>query len=150
MDILLILTGNPHELGTFNTLGGLGNFSADTTNLINGQGTLATAGAKVIYVGLGWQVMDNLHLDFAFGNAKADKPPGTNYYNWNTGTNFTTDWDEEVGNEYDFTLKWTPMENLEYKVMGGYLDAGDFWKQGSTTTKIDNMYTLFHALTVTF
>ncbi len=91
MDILMILTGNPEELGTFNTLGGLGNFSADTTNLVNGQGTLATAGAKIIYAGIGWQAMDNLHLDFAFGNAKADKPPGINYYNWNTGTNFTTE-----------------------------------------------------------
>lgn len=150
MDILMILTGNPEELGTFNTLGGLGNFSADTTNLVNGQGTLATAGAKIIYAGIGWQAMDNLHLDFAFGNAKADKPPGINYYNWNTGTNFTTEWSEEVGNEYDFTLKWTPMENLEYKIRGGYLDAGDFWKQGSATAKIDNMYTLFHALTITF
>ena len=150
MDILLILTGNPHELGTYNTLGGIGNFSADTTGTTAGQGTLATAGAKVIYVGLGWDVMENIHLDFAYGNAKADKPPGTNLINDATGANYTTDWDEDVGNEYDITIKWTPMENLEYKIMGGYLDAGDFWKKGVANAKIDNMYTLFHALTVTF
>ena len=150
MNILLILTGNVHELGTYNTLGGLGNFSADATGTTAGTGTLATAGGKIIYVGLGWDVMENLHIDVAYGNAKADKPPGTNLINDATGANYTSDWDEDVGNEYDLTIKWTPMENLEYKIMGGYLDAGDFWKRGSTTAKIDNMYTLFHALTVTF
>jgi len=150
MDILLILTGNVHELGTFNSIGGLGNFSADTTGTNLGTGTLATAGGKIIYVGLGWNVMENLHIDVAYGNAKADKPPGKNLINDATGVNYTTDWDEDVGNEYDLTIKWTPMENLEYKIMGGYLDAGDFWKKGVANAKIDNMYTLFHALTVTF
>lgn len=150
MDVLLILTGNVNELGTYNTLGGIGNFSADTTGTTAGRGTLATAGGKIIYVGLGWDITENIHLDVAYGNAKADKPPGTNLINDATGANYTTDWDEDVGNEYDLTIKWTPMENLEYKIMGGYLDAGDFWKKGVANAKIENMYTLFHALTVTF
>ncbi len=152
MDIALILTGDPHELGTYNALGGLGNFSADTQALSQGAqvGTTAMAGGKILYLGVGFDVMENLNLDFSWANAKVDKPPGTNTYDVTTGANYTTDWNEEVGNEYDFKLTWTPMENLEYKIHGGYLDAGDYWKKGNATAQIENMYTLFHALTVTF
>ena len=151
MDIALILTGDPHELGTYNILGGLGNFSADTQSLDDPlTGTTAMAGAKIFYVGFGFDVMENLNLDFVYANAKVDAPPGTSYYNVLTGANYTTEWSDEVGNEYDFTLRWTPMDNLEYKIQGGYLDAGDYWKKGVSTAKIDNMYTLYHALTITF
>lgn len=150
LDIALILTGNPHELGTYNTIGGVGNFSADARSLTPGTGTLALSGGKLLYFGLGWNILENLNLDVAYINAKADKPPGTNLYDPGTGANFTTDWNDDVGSEYDLTLKWTPMENLEYKIMGGYLVAGDFFKKGDPTAKLDNMYTLFHALTVTF
>jgi len=150
LDIALILTGNPHELGTYNTIGGVGNFSADARSLTPGTGTLTLAGGKLLYFGLGWNILENLNLDVAYINAKADKPPGLNTYNPATDANYTTEWDDDVGSEYDLTLKWTPMENLEYKIMGGYLVAGDFFKKGVATAKIDNMYTLFHALTITF
>jgi len=150
LDIALILTGTTHELGHEATLGGVGNFAADPRSLTPGTGILSLSGGKLLYFGLGWNILENLSLDVAYINAKADKPPGTNTYNTATDANYTTDWDDDVGSEYDLSLKWTPMENLEYKIMGGYLVAGDFFKKGVATAKIDNMYTLFHALTITF
>lgn len=151
LDIALILTGNSQELGIYNTLGGgIGNFSADTLSLNQKQGTLAMSGGNIIYLGLGWDIMDNLSLDLAYANAKADSPPGTSTYDSTTGANYTTDWSDEVGDEYDFALKWTPLQNFEYKIQGGYLIVGDFWKQGAANAQIDDMYLLYHAMTISF
>ena len=52
--------------------------------------------------------------------------------------------------EYLSRIRQNNFFNLEYKIHGGYLTAGDYWKKGVSTAKIDDMYTLYHALTITF
>ncbi|MDD3993508.1 MAG: hypothetical protein PHV70_15300, partial [Desulfobacteraceae bacterium] len=79
-----------------------------------------------------------------WANAKADKPAGATMY----GT--PADWDDEVGDEFDFKVSWKPWPNLEYKFIAAYLDAGDFWKCGDPTAKIDNLTTFYNALTISF
>ena len=58
--------------------------------------------------------------------------------------------DDDMGNEYDFTLTWKFLDNLEYKFVAAYLDAGDFWQQGDDSDDIEDLYTFYNSLTLTF
>ena len=152
LDIAFLLTGSGEyaRAGLENTLGGLGNFSADPRSFVGQVGTLATAGAKLLYVGAGFSPMENLDLDFVYANAKADAPPGTKTWDPVNNAVYGANWDDEVGSEYDFIATWTPMENLEYKFVCAFLDAGDFWKQGVANADVEDNLTLYHGLTISF
>jgi len=149
LDIAFLLTGdNDHYTSDLtNSLGGgIGNFAGNSQNPLGTDyaGALAMAGAKMFYLGFDYKPIDTVTLGLTWANAKADKPAGATMY----GT--PADWDDEVGDEFDFKVSWKPWPNLEYKFIAAYLDAGDFWKCGNPTAKIDNLTTFYNALTISF
>ncbi|MDY0311024.1 MAG: hypothetical protein RBR20_02765, partial [Desulfobacterales bacterium] len=107
-------------------------------------GSLAMAGAKLFYLGFDYKPIDTVTVGLTWANAKADKPPGPSFYN------VAQEWDDEVGDEFDFKVVWKPWPNLEYKFIAAYLDAGDFWKQGADNKPIDDLTTFYNALTISF
>jgi len=149
LDIAFLLTGdNDHYTSDLtNSLGGgIGNFSGNAQDPLGAEygGALALAGAKMFYLGFDYKPIDTVTLGLTWANAKADKPPGPQIY-----SNVAQEWDDEVGDEYDFKVVWKPWPNLEYKFIAAYLDAGDFWKQGGTK-EIDDLTTFYNALTISF
>jgi hypothetical protein len=149
LDIAFLLTGdNDHYTSdlTDSLGGGIGNFSGEAKNPYSSNqysGALAMAGAKMFYLGFDYKPIDTVTLGLTWANAKADKPAGPQMYG-------TAQWDDEVGDEFDFKVSWKPWPNLEYKFIAAYLDAGDFWKCGNPTAKIDNLTTFYNALTISF
>ena len=150
LDIAFILTGdNDHYTADLtNSLGGgIGNFAADTLDMNATsayRGALALAGAKMLYLGVDYKPIDTLTVGLSWANAKCDKPPGPQIYA------IAREWDDDVGNEYDFKVVWKPWENLEYKFVVAYLEAGDFWKQGAANVQVDDLTTFYNALTISF
>ncbi len=150
LDIAFLLTGdNDHYTSDVTNFlgGGIGNFSGNSQNLAANSdyaGALALAGAKMFYLGIDYKPIDTLTLGVTWACAKADQPPGPDIYN------IAEEWDDEVGNEYDFKVVWKPWENLEYKFIAAYLEAGDFWKQGAADLEVDDLFTLYNALTISF
>ena len=73
-----------------------------------------------------------------------------------TGVNYQTitipgeKWDDDHGSEYDFTLTWDIFENLEYKFVAAYLDAGDYWKMGVEDAEVEDTYSLYNSVTLSF
>ena len=149
LDIAFLLTGdNDHYTSDLtNSLGGgIGNFAGNSQDPLGTDyaGALAMAGAKMFYLGFDYKPIDTVALGLTWANAKADKPPGPMIYGAGT-----PEWDDDVGDEYDFKVVWKPWPNLEYKFIAAYLDAGDFWKQGGTK-QIDDLTTFYNALTISF
>ena len=151
LDIAFLLTGdNDHYTAdlTDSLGGGIGNFAGNSQDPLASSpyaGALALAGAKMFYLGFDYKLMDTLTMGLSWANAKCDKPPGPKIY-----STATAEWDDDVGNEYDFKVVWKPWENLEYKFIAAYLKAGDFWKQGNPSAKIDDLTTFYNALTISF
>jgi hypothetical protein len=149
LDIAFLLTGdNDHYTSDVTNFlgGGIGNFAGNSQNMActsQYAGSLAMAGAKLFYLGFDYKPIDTVTVGLTWANAKADKPPGPDFYN------VTQEWDDEVGDEFDFKVSWKPWPNLEYKFIAAYLDAGDFWKQGGTK-QIDDLTTFYNALTISF
>ena len=127
---LLILTGRTAAASSKHVfdLGGAGNF--------NSENMTGTYGYKIYYGTVAFSPMENVTLNGIIGVANADE--------------VATGWDDDAGTEYDIGVTVKLMDNLTYKATLGYLDAGDFWKQGTPATVVDNTYMLFHQLTVTF
>lgn len=146
LNIAFILTGTSEfvNAGLQDSLGGgMGNFAAAQGTTSTTDGITALVGAKMIYAGVTVAPMEKLTIDLLYANAKADAPPGLKM-------GFTTEWSDDIGDEYDLTITWTPYENLEYKVVAAYLDAGDYWKGDAPTKKIEDNLTLYNALTISF
>ena len=125
---LFILTTNEVALLDKN-LGGIGNLSADGA-------TLDASGAKIFYGGVTFSPLDNLKLGVVVGSADADEAP--------------TGYQDDYGVEYDFTLNWKIYDNLTYKAIAAFLEAGDYFKEGSTPANFDDTYALFHQLQLKF
>ena len=166
LDKTFILTGNDGDArvgaGLEKTLGGYGTVAAgEVTPFLN---PAVRAGIKMMYAGMTYSPLKNLSLDFLWANAKADEPAKTIYVPDGLGGGTVMDRatlygmgmteygsiDDDMGNEYDFTLTWKCLGNLEYKFVAAYLDAGDFWKQGNAGVDLENDYTLYNSLTLTF
>jgi hypothetical protein len=95
----------------------------------------------MFYFDLGWQALENLKLGFFFVSSTADDVPKTSA---------GVEWDDDHGQEYDFTLEWNIMDNLMFKGVVAYLDAGDYWKQGDPDYEIEDNTTFYGRLTVEF
>jgi hypothetical protein len=115
------------------------------------------AGIKMLYAGVTYSPTENLSLDFLYANAKADEPATTVLIPTEGGL-VSMDRsavgfgkiDDDMGSEYDFTLTWKCLDNLEYKFVAAYLDAGNFWKQGDDSVDIEDTYTFYNSLTLSF
>jgi hypothetical protein len=95
----------------------------------------------MFYVDLGFQVTDNLKLGLFCLTSTADDTPRTDA---------GVQWDDDHGQEYDFTVEWNMMENLAFKGVIAHLAAGDYWKQGDPNKEIDDNTTFFGELRLTF
>jgi hypothetical protein len=124
-------------------------------NESGGPGTVTgTAGYQSFYVGADWQIRENLKLGGFFVSMTADDAPYTNPLGLLSQTTMqpipNVQWDDEVGQEYDVSLTWDIMNNLTFKAIYAYLDAGDFWKQGDPDKEIENNTTIYTQLIVEF
>ena len=125
-DKLWILTSTENE-DLSAGLGGAGNINAG----------VGANGAKIFYVGVGYKPFDNLALNFVYGNAKAEAPVDST-------------WSKDYGSEYDFTVNYAINPNLNYMFIAAYLDSGDFWQFGDSKMKLENNYSLFNEITMSF
>jgi hypothetical protein len=128
------------SVDTFGNLGGT--LGMPMGNLAGGPGTVTgQAGYQMFYVDLGFQVTDNLKLGLFCLTSTADDTPRTDA---------GVQWDDDHGQEYDFTVEWNMMENLAFKGVIAHLAAGDYWKQGDPNKEIDDNTTFFGELRLTF
>ena len=160
LDKTFILTGNDGDgrvgAGLETTLGGYGTVAAgEVASFLN---PAVRAGINMLYAGVTYSPLENLSFDFVYANAKADEvaetiliPDGSGGGNvMNRNDIGLGSIDDDMGNEYDFTVTWKCLGNLEYKFVAAYLDAGDFWKQGDDSVDLENLYTFYNSLTLTF
>ena len=119
-----ILT-NDADLGA-SMLGGVG-------NLIHGAGRY---GANLLYVGLTLSPLENLDLEMLFASSTAADVPGG--------------WGDEHGLEWDVSLSYKLTENLTYRAVAAYLSVGNFWKLGDDTVELEDTFSIFNQLALTF
>ncbi|WP_319522559.1 hypothetical protein [uncultured Desulfosarcina sp.] len=132
--------------GLESTLGGTDANGIPVGNLAGGPTTLTgTAGYQMYWLGAEYAVLENLKLGVLFVDSKSDDPP---YLDPDSGTG--PQWDDDHGQEYDFTVEWNIMDNLVFNGVIAYLDAGDYWKQGDETAEIEDNTTFYGCLTVEF
>lgn len=135
-----LLTSDVSELNT--TLGGTDENGIPLGNTSGGATTITgPAGYTSFWLGAKYQVLDNLNLGLLYVNSKADDVP-----THSSGQK----WDDDHGSEYDFTLDWTIMDNLQFNGVVAYLDAGDYWKAGDPTREIENNTTIYGRLILEF
>jgi hypothetical protein len=119
-----ILT-NDSDMGA-PVLGGIG-------NLVYGAGRY---GADLVYLGVTVSPSEDLDLGFLFASSSAtDLPKG---------------WDDEHGLEWDLSLSYRIMDNLTYDFIAAFLSTGDFWKFGVNDADVDNAFSIYQILTLTF
>ncbi len=135
---LFILTGTGDAnlsdggVGSACGLGGVGNLGSGPSPSSLGQN-----GAKIFYVGGGFKPVENLSIDVLYGNAKAEAPISDKF-------------SQDYGSEYDMTITWEIMDNLTYTFIAAYLDAGDFFQYGVSDVDLENTYSLFQQLELSF
>jgi hypothetical protein len=114
----------------------------------------------MFYLGLDYAPMENLTLQFMWAMSKADEvinhgdvdisslqglPPGSIVI-----PNTAERWDDDHGMEYDLNCIWKIYDNVTWSTTFAYLEAGDYWKQGIDDKKIDDLFTAFTMLTLSF
>ncbi len=132
------------------SLGGTDSRGIPLGNVAGGPETLTgTAGYQAFWLGAKYRLLDNLNLGFLYVNSQADDPP---YYNLDpaAGPINKTQWDDDHGSEYDFTLEWDMMSNLKFWGVVAYLDAGDYWKQDNPNADIEDNLTFYGRMTLEF
>ncbi|MGV1100881.1 hypothetical protein ACUUL3_15900 [Thiovibrio sp. JS02] len=122
---LYVMTGNQ----------GTGMLNPDINN--GYTGAMATAGVHAYVVSADYAASDRLTLHGAIGYAQADEEQIVNQ-------------DDEYGWEYNLGAAYKLLDNLTYEAHFGYLDAGDFFKEGVAGQDTENVYLLTHHLTMTF
>jgi len=118
----------------------------DVDNYIN-LATITPLGYHVFFGQIDYNLTDSIKLTALGATAKVDENRA-----------FTTD---SIGREFDLKLLWKAMPNLTYEVLWGYFWAGDIWKNagsraaagaagGAALANVDDTWTLYHKLEITF
>jgi hypothetical protein len=133
--LLILLSHTGHE-----NLGNVGNLNDQERGglTVNDQNT-EQAGYKLWMASAEFSPMENITLNAVIGRATADEPE-----------RIAAGADDDYGVEYDVGCTIKLMDNLTYKIVWGYLDAGDLWKQGNANLNADDSYSVFHSLDVVF
>lgn len=123
----------------------------DVDSLINGPGgndsKIAALGYHVLYGSIDYNLTEAITLTGLFATATTDEKRA-----------YSSD---DIGNEFDLKFNWKVMPNLTYQVLYGYFWSGDIFKnansvyQTATTsraalTNVDDTWTLYHQLEITF
>ncbi|MCB2148816.1 MAG: hypothetical protein KQI81_20215 [Deltaproteobacteria bacterium] len=132
--------------GLESTLGGTDANGIPLGNLSGGPTTLTgPAGYQMFWLGAKYQLLDNLKLGVLYVKSTADDAP---YLDPTSADKLQ--WDDDHGEEYDFTVEWDVMDNLSFHGVVAYLAAGDYWKQGDPTREIEDNTTFYGRLTLEF
>jgi hypothetical protein len=132
--------------GLERTLGGTDANGVPLGNLAGGPTTLTgTAGYQMYWLGVKYAVLDNLRIGLLYVDSKADDAP---FVNPDSGTG--PRWDDDHGEEYDFTVEWDIMDNLSFNGVVAHLSAGDYWKQGDASADIEDNTTIYGRLILEF
>jgi len=133
---LWILTGDTDAAAP--TMGGVA--SGNGGNLVYGNGSTnvgaGTYGAKILYVGVSISPMENLTVGMIFGSSRAEAAP--------------VGWSDDHGMEWDLSVNYEFMGNLEYSFIAAFLAPGDFWQAGNPALDIDNTYSIYNELKLKF
>ncbi|MBW2560945.1 MAG: hypothetical protein JRE40_08830 [Deltaproteobacteria bacterium] len=108
-------------------LGGKGTFNSTSDGIANGS---------LAQIFAGFSPMENLSLKASVTYAWADYCAA--------GT------DDEIGTEVDVEATYKIFDNLEYWIGFGYLSAGDWFKAGVATNKVDDAWLIMHKLQMNF
>ena len=103
---------------------------------LQGGNTLRNAGVHAFVLHAKYAVSDKLTLSGAIAYAMADKEP--------------TGYDDEYGIEYNIGAAYKLLDNLTYEARAGFLDTGDFFKEGANNLDTNDITILSHHLTMTF
>lgn len=131
---LLILTGFYSD----RTLGGLRNLNSHKNNT-----DIQKSGYDLYYGTVSFSPMENVTLNAIIGTAKADETS-------HLENTYKQSVDDDYGVEYDVGCKIKLMDNLVYQIKAAYLSAGDLWKATTGKNEVDDTYSFFHELKVTF
>ncbi len=163
---MFILTDFWHS-GLYNTLGGpavedfgngnytMGNLAGSTAGAGANLSQVAVNGFQMLYLGLEYSPLENVTLEFLWATSKADEVMDRKAQTVILPIVGPTavpalKWDDDHGMEYDFNLRWKIYDNVTYRATLAYLDAGDYWKQGIATKKIENLFSAFNMITLSF
>jgi len=97
---------------------------------------LRGTGYQVLYGGLDYALTESITLTALVARAWADEQQGAQ--------------DDLLGTEYDLKALWKVMPNLTYQVLFGWFNTGDAVKSLLGTQNIDDTWTLYHELEITF
>lgn len=130
--------------GTTTTGPGRGNLAQNVAKAADTGGSAVTNrnsvtdGYRLLYGGIDFKALDNLTIGLVVGTSRADET--------------TAGWSDKHGEEYDLNIKWKIMDNLNYTFVAGLLNAGDYWKKGTTTNVVGfkDPYVFFNELKVNF
>jgi hypothetical protein len=129
--------------GMYQTLGGLWTPNANPSsseamgNTANFQGVTSINGFHSYWGAVDYAIQDNMTLGALVGYSEADK--------------VASGWSKKHGTEFDLNFIWDVYENLTWRITYAYLDAGDYWKAGSTTPgELEDPYTLYTNVSVNF
>lgn len=169
---MFILTNYWHA-GLYNTLGGPalgdnGNGNYTMGNLA-GQGAGASAnlsqtavnGFQMLYLSLEYAPREDMTIEFLWATSKADKVLDqkaglTPVYNIPLAggavqvPKAAEKWDDDHGMEYDLNCTWKIYDNVTWRTTFAYLDAGDYWKQGQANAKVEDLFSAFTMVTLSF
>lgn len=113
-------------------------WTATYMGALGGQvGNLGLTNGNLYQVFGGFSPMENLTVAASLTMADADEKP-LNYV------------EDDYGTEFDVTLTWKIVDNLEYMAGFGYLWTGDYFKGTSAATQIEDTYLLMHKLQLNF
>jgi hypothetical protein len=127
-------TGLPAGRITMGNLAGLGVSSEDP------QSQTSINGFHMYYFGLQYAALETLNFEAIFASSKADK----------TVSAPLPEWDDDHGLEYNLNATWDIFDNLQLKGTLAYLDAGDYWQQGDPTADVENLFSAFTLLSLSF
>jgi hypothetical protein len=125
---LYILTGDHTDL--FNT--DTANFTGNSAH----ESDIEGAGVHALVLHADYKASDKLTLHGALGYALADEE--------------AAGWDDDYGWELNVGAAYKLLDNLTYEAHFGYLDTGDFFKEGNAATQTNDVYILSHHLTMKF
>jgi hypothetical protein len=133
-------SGTGHEFTPLYMLTGrtTGIFNNEQTSalLAGGSAVETDDGVQAFVLAADYKVSDALSLHAAIGYAQADEETAT--------------YDDEYGWEYNLGASYKLLDNLTYEAHFGYLDTGDYFKEGVAATNVESVYLLSHHLTMTF
>ena len=101
-----------------------------------GGNIIPNAGVHAIVLHADYKVSDKLTLSGAVAYAMADKEQAG--------------WDDEYGIEYNVGAAYKLLDNLTYEAHFGFLDTGDFFKQGASNLNTNDITLVSNHLTMSF